>query len=346
MAEGVADMRDAVLFAKGQQVAGHGGVEGTLAVTHGNGRGIIARGLVGRGDGVVDRHQFLDFGAKAVGAADADLLGDGEHHLARDVRNAPAVDDGLERGEDHGAAGLVVEMAGDDEAPYPLGLRVHRDHVTDVEAGSDEVLAAVQFGIDADFQVVPVGGLSVDIGVESMARGLERQDGAARGGGVGEDGDPCALGEASGPGAGVAQRQAAVVLELGDHGAERIEMGRHRAPRRSLAELDIKDAAPGVAGLQPQLAQPAIDERDGTIGHADRAGREQQFHQAIVQVVEVDHAVRRRLVRMGSSVSARKRSWSLACKPSMCCSASAMCSARIAFAAAASRRRMAAIRSR
>ena len=83
MPEGIALVRDAVALADGEHLPGHAGVERTLAVAHGNGDGVVARGLVGGRHGIVDGQQLFDLRAEAMRAADADLLADGEHGLER-----------------------------------------------------------------------------------------------------------------------------------------------------------------------------------------------------------------------------------------------------------------------
>src|SRR3546814_4114440 len=71
--------------------------------------------------------------------------------------------------------------------------------------------------------------LRIDLVVEHVARGLQRQDGPAARAGLGEHRHPCPLREPRRPGADRPHRQPAVRLELRDLGAEGVDMADDRA---------------------------------------------------------------------------------------------------------------------
>ncbi len=76
--------------------------------------------------------------------------------------------------------------------------------------------------IDAQFHLVPADRLGVDGVAEGVARGLQRQAGAAVLVGVGVDRGAAALGEAGRPVADGHQPQAPVRLQAAHHGAQRV----------------------------------------------------------------------------------------------------------------------------
>ena len=89
----------------------------------------------GRRGAVVDGHQRGDLGRDDRRGADADFLGDGEQPVDVDGRLALGALEGLDGGQHHGDAGLVVEMARVDEAVLEkLRLRVDGDDVADLDA--------------------------------------------------------------------------------------------------------------------------------------------------------------------------------------------------------------------
>ena len=121
--------------------------------------------------------------------ADADLLGDGEQPVdvdrqSRALRRCSAFSAASMTRD----AGLVVEMARDDEAVVEeFRLRIDGDDVADVDAERCRSRAVARQRVDAQLDMVPADRLGVDLVVEGVARRLQRQDRAAIGALLGED---------------------------------------------------------------------------------------------------------------------------------------------------------------
>ena len=118
--------------------------------------------------------------------------------------------------------------------------------------------------VDPQLDMVPADRLRVDLVVEGVARGLERQDGAAIGAALGEDGAARAFGEARRPVADRHELEPAVVLERFEPGRRACRDARRwrgpaggSAPGRSAAdgaaagELDA-DSRAGRARRRPR----------------------------------------------------------------------------------------------
>src|SRR5690606_28694443 len=90
--------------------------------------------LSGSGDAVVDGYKLLNLLTKSVRSANADLFGNGEHHLHRDGRCDAVVGMVFEGRQQAGDASLVVKMPGHDEAVVEeFRLRIDGNHVANID---------------------------------------------------------------------------------------------------------------------------------------------------------------------------------------------------------------------
>ncbi len=222
--------------------------------------------------------------------ADADLLGDGEQPVDVDRRRRAArARSALSAASIDGDAGLVVEMARDDEAVVEeFRLRIDGDDVADVDAERERLRAVRRAGVDAQLDMLPADGLRVDLLVEGVARGLQRQDRAAIGALLGEERHARALGEARRPVADRHQLEPAVLLDQLHLRAERVEMGDDGARGRAPAALaDGADrAAPRQLGRQAEPLQLLGAVAHDLVGVAGGAGDREQLWQLLGEIVD------------------------------------------------------------
>ena len=153
-----------------------------------------------------------------------------------------------------------------------------------------DVGGGARHGVDPQLDIGPADGKLVDLVVEGVAGRLQRQDGAAEGAALGEDGHPRAFGEARRPVADRHQLQPAVVLDQLDLGAERIEVRDDGARRLVLlARQEGPDAA--AAGDLEVDAEPvefAAAFAHDRVGVAGRARYLEKLREPLRQVVRVD----------------------------------------------------------
>lgn len=264
---------------------------------------VLARGRCG----VVDAHHLGDVAVQRRRGPRAHLLGDREKQVAAHRHHALGrplarrVEHGLGRRQQRGDAGLVVEVARDDEARVgELGLGIDRDVIADVDPQGLQIGLGVAELVDAQLHLGPCDGLRVDLFVERVARGLQRQDRAAPRALVGEERGASALGKAAGPAADRHDLAAAVGLQGLHHRAERVEVRNDRAVELRIFALDRGPdrTAPGDLEGNPEslelLAGPVHD----LVGIAGGAGQLEHLQHHPLQVLRVDrqllHAPRTR----------------------------------------------------
>ena len=155
-------------------------------------------------------------------------------HLFRDRKQWVAIHrqrqfqalDRLDGGEQHGGAGLVVQVAGVDETGFGhLRRGVDGDEVAHMDTQAQQILEVVNHGVDAEFDMVPTAGLVVDLRCESVAGSLEWQDGPPQLADVHEQGSAGTLRKARVPVAHRHESQPPVVLQPLHHGAQCVDMG-------------------------------------------------------------------------------------------------------------------------
>ena len=105
------------------------------------------------------------------------LLGDGEEPVDVNRHAGAVILKRLDGGQHDRHAGLVVEMARDDEAVVEeFRLRIDGDEVADIDAERIGLLARQRGCIDPVFDMGPADGLSVDLVIEVWPEALRRQD--------------------------------------------------------------------------------------------------------------------------------------------------------------------------
>ena len=171
-----------------------------------------------------------------------------------------------------------------------LRLRVDRNEVPDIDAELGEIGLGMHVLVETQFHLGPVGGLIVDLVVEGMTGGHQRQDGSAKRADVGEQGDARTLGEAAGPAAQRQQREPAVVLDQAHRGAERIQMRHHGAGRPVGFALDrgADRATPRQFIGNAQFAELAAGVVHDLVGKAHGTRDRQQLKQGLLEIFVVN----------------------------------------------------------
>ncbi|MCY1366403.1 hypothetical protein D9M69_532980 [compost metagenome] len=191
-----------------------------------------------------------------------------------------------------------------------LRQRVEGDEVAHRDAQRFAVGPGAAVGVDAQLDVIPADRQRIDLGVEGMSGGQQRQHAAAQHAVVGEQADPAALGEAARPAADRRQAEAAVVLQFADDRANGVEVRRHRAVGAGLAAGDGRAdvAAAGQLERHAELVEALGDVAHDGVGETGRAGNGEHLEEHLFQVVEVGvgecgHAVASCIRRFGVGAS-------------------------------------------
>ena len=174
-------------------------------------------------------------------------------------------------------------------------LGVERDEIADVDAEFACLLEARRAGVDPQLDIAPADGQRVDLVVEGMARGLERQHRAAVAALLRVDGDARAFSEARRPVADRCQFGATILLDQLDLRAEGVEMGDDRP--RAIAAAALPHRADGTATgkfrLQAQLLQLRRAVADNGVGISGGAVYREQRLELLDEVsridIELDH---------------------------------------------------------
>ena len=119
-----------------------------------DGDGILVRFLLGGDDGHIYSEQIVQIGRKAGGRAVSHFFVIADVNGGVLGRRQAGLGDGLDRAVDAGHAGLVVQVAGADEAVFVrLYARVKGDDVADADAQAAGFFFAGGGGVDAHFHV-------------------------------------------------------------------------------------------------------------------------------------------------------------------------------------------------
>jgi len=290
--EHVAAVLDAVLAAQRQQVARQVPVERAGGVLHRDRHAVFAGVLSGCDRSVVDRDELGDVAVQHVRGAHADLLGNREQQVAVDRQRHARFAHCFRHREQRRDAGLVVEMARDDESVVrEFRLRVDRDRVADVQAESHEVVEGRAALVEPQLDLFPRNGLRVDLLVVGVPGGLQRDDRSAQAPAVvGVHGGARAFGEARRPGADRDELEATVGLQRLDRRAERVEVRDDRAIGTVVLALEIgaDRTAARQAVRDAQRAEFVRHVHDDLVGHPRRARNRQQARKHREQVRAVD----------------------------------------------------------
>ena len=295
VAEHISGALDAAIHGEPAQLAGQVIVERAVHVGHRDGHPVFDGVLTRGAHRVVDRDELGDIGGQAVAGAVAHLLGDGHHDHGAVREHQLGLGEILGQRQSDCDPRLSVEVPGD-HIPVggELGAGDQRDEVTDLQSDLDEVLPRGHLAVDADLDVVPIGGLGVDLVAERVPARLQRQDrpGDELLGVVAEDPDPGAGGE---PGRERTDRnhlEAAVVLEVAHHAADGVGVHDQRplGGRRLPGELRGQRPAAGQRERDAEVVEDVADELHHRVRSPGRARCLQQSEQ------RVDHP---RAVRLG-----------------------------------------------
>src|SRR5690606_13990734 len=240
--------------------------------------------------GDIHPDKFADIPGQRAGGAGAGFLGDGEQRVAVHRQGATTVDYILDGGEHGCRAGLVVQMAGTYEAVGgEFGQRVEGDEIPHAHPMTLGVRPAAGGNVQPQLDGIPADRQGIDLGIEGVPGGHERQHAAAETAAFGEDADAAAFGKAAGPATDRCQLQPAVVLDLADHGADRIQMAGDGAVRAVLpAQQGRADgAAAGQFVGHAHLIQMFGDVTHYAIGETGGAGNGEHFQQYLLQVLHV-----------------------------------------------------------
>jgi hypothetical protein len=224
----------------------------------------------------------------------SDLLGTGHQELGVDRQLHIGLLQRLERRESCRHTGFVVQMPGAYEpAVGDQRMRQWDDEVADVQAQGPEVLDAGYVFVKAHFDVVPGDALGVDLLVPAVPGGLQRQDLSVVDGlqVIGEHPHGRAFGEPRRMGADRFQFQAAVALQIADHGADRVGVHDDRPAGLGVgrpAQVRHDRAAPRDDERDAQQVQSLADVLLDMVGPTRGAGNVEQFQQHPAQEVEVD----------------------------------------------------------
>jgi hypothetical protein len=171
-------------------------------------------------------------------------------------------------------------------------LRNPEDDVADLDAEGPDVGGVLDPLVDADLDVVPGDGLQVDLGVERVAAGLQRQDraGVVDARLVGEHAHPRALGEPRRPGADRDDPQPPVRLDRLHHAADRVRVDDHGALEVGLLapQRRVQHPPPGQPHRQAEGLGLLAEHPHDLVGAPGGARLAQQAQQEVDHVVAVD----------------------------------------------------------
>ena len=140
-AEDVLLVGDVLALAEFDELLGQMIVEGTRLVGHGDRNAELGRVLARRTRSVVDGQHGGDVAGQDRGCPDTHLLGDREEPVDINRRRRRGTFERLDRRKRDRDAGLVVEMAGIDEAVVEEFRRgIDRDDIADIDAERQRLL--------------------------------------------------------------------------------------------------------------------------------------------------------------------------------------------------------------
>jgi hypothetical protein len=188
VAEDVLLVADVVGRGRARPACASGGSRRPGLVGHRERHAEFGRVLPRRGGAVVDRDQRGDVGQQDRGGAVADLLGDGEQPEDVDGRVRPLSTSAFSAASITATPALLSRWR---ETMKPLSRNSGCGSMatmspTSIPSGAGRPQVEGE-GVDAQLDMVPADGLGVDLVVVGVARGLERQDGAAIGALLGEE---------------------------------------------------------------------------------------------------------------------------------------------------------------
>ncbi|MCY1432481.1 hypothetical protein D9M71_484810 [compost metagenome] len=238
----------------------------------------------------VDADELTDVPGQRRRRAAAGFFGDGEQRMAVDHQLFTTVDNGLERRQQCGHPGLVVEVTGADVAAFgELRQRVEGDEIADADAQRLAVGTGGAVGVQTQFDVIPTDRHLIHGGIECVPGSHQRQDAAADHAIVGKQADPAALGKAAGPAADGREGQTAVVLYCTHRRADGVQMGGNGAVGAVLLALErgADGAATGQLEGNAQFFKAFGDVAHDGVGEPGGAGNGEHFQQHFLQIAEV-----------------------------------------------------------